>query len=72
MTMKIDAKFIETIIYVHSSKDDMWETGEKLGLSGEALQVFKHTACEVALKIRVNTETGYSEIIELTNRSDGR
>jgi hypothetical protein len=42
----------------------MWEVGEKLGLSEEILHVFKHTACEVKLKIKVNTETGYSEIIE--------
>jgi len=54
---------IRTDVYVHADKDTMWELGEKLGLSEEALMMFRHAASEVKLTIEVDEQTGESTII---------
>lgn len=62
---------IRTDIYVHSSKDSMWEEGEKLGLSGEALRMFIHAAGEVKLTIDVDEKTGGVVILAVDGRKLG-
>ena len=54
---------IKTDIYVHSSRDSMWEKGEQLGLTGEALKLFSFVGCEVKLTIEVDEKTGDAVIV---------
>jgi len=54
---------IRTDIYVHSSRDSMWEKGEQLGLTGEALKLFSFVGCEVKLTIEVDEKTGDAVIV---------
>lgn len=50
--------------YAHSSKESMWDEGEKLGLKGEALSLFKHAIGEVEFKLSVNEDGTYT-ILEM-------
>jgi hypothetical protein len=50
-------------VYVHSSKESTYDQGVKIGLSGEALEMFKYTAYEVELLVDVNEDTGESTIV---------
>ena len=54
-------------VYLHSSKESMWELGEKLGLKGEALGMFKYACCEVEVEIEVS-ESGEEKIIKVDGR----
>lgn len=51
-------------VYVHSSKEAMWELGESIGLSEEALGLFKYACCEVALSVEVQ-ENGKARILKV-------
>jgi hypothetical protein len=42
-----------TAIVVHSDKEAMWTLGEKLGLQGEALMLFRHALAELAIPVMV-------------------
>lgn len=44
--------------YLHSSKEQMLEIGEKLGLTGEALRMFAYSFGEVVFEAEVNMGTG--------------
>ena len=59
---------IRTDIYVHSSRDSMWEKGEQLGLTGEALKLFSFVGCEVKLTIEVDEKTGDAVIVAADDR----
>jgi hypothetical protein len=59
---------IQTDIYVHSSRDSMYEKGEKLGLTGEALKLFSYVGCEVKLTINVDEKTGDAVIVAVDGR----
>ena len=59
---------MKTTVYLHGSKDTMWELGEKLGLSEEAVQKFKWACCEVKIELEVNPETGDAEIVAVDGR----
>jgi len=59
---------IRTDIYVHSSRDSMWEKGEQLGLTGEALKLFSYVGCEVKLTIEVDEKTGDAVIVAADDR----
>lgn len=48
------------IAYIHSDKESMWEKGEKLGLKGEAISLFRHALCEVTVDIDVNQDGTYT------------
>ena len=54
---------IQTTVYLHSSKESMYEKGQELGLRGEALNLFCYCCYEVAVLIEVNTATGTYEIL---------
>jgi hypothetical protein len=45
-------------IYLHASKERMYEIGEEIGLTGEALKNFAYTASEVEIDISVDLTTG--------------
>jgi len=57
-----------TKVYVHGSKESMYDEGVKLGLSGEALHYFTFTGCEVELEILVDMNTGDSTIIAVDGK----
>lgn len=48
----------------------MFEKGEKLGLTGEALSNFSYALSEVAVELEVNEVTGDAKVLSVT--SDGR
>lgn len=49
---------IEFSVYAGMSKEAMWDKGEELGLTGEALSLFRHGFCEVKLTGIVDITTG--------------
>ncbi len=49
-------------VYVHGSRDTMFEEGEKLGLTGDALSLFSHACGEICVKLEVQ-EDGNAKII---------
>jgi hypothetical protein len=55
---------IKTTLYVHSSKESMWEKGEELGLSDVALRNFCYALYEVSIPVIIDTETGNYEIVK--------
>lgn len=52
-----------TVVYAHASKEAMYAKGEKLGLTGEALAMFKHGLCEVEMTIEVNEDNGEVKLV---------
>lgn len=46
----------------------MWEKGEQLGLTGEALKLFSYVGCEVKLTIEVDEKTGDAVIVAADDR----
>lgn len=56
-------RHIEVKAYVHGSKESVWELGEEIGLSEKAMETFIYALYEVELSLRVDTETGESEIL---------
>lgn len=58
-------KLIE--VYVHASREQMYEQGVKIGFTGESLQEFSYLACEVKLEYLVS-EDGTPQLV----RVDGR
>ncbi len=52
---------IKTTIYAEINKESAYEKGEKIGLSGEALEMFKHFN-EVELAIEVEDSGVVSKI----------
>lgn len=60
---------IRADIYVHSSRDSMWNKGEQLGLTGEALKLFSFVGCEVKLTIEVDETTGDAVIVAVDGRN---
>lgn len=55
-------------VFLHSSKDSMYDAGYKLGLRGEALRLFSFTCYEVKIELEVDTETGNSKIVKVDDR----
>lgn len=60
---------IRADIYVHSSRDSMWNKGEQLGLTGESLKLFSFVGCEVKLTIEVDETTGDAVIVAVDGRN---
>lgn len=54
---------MRTKMYLHSSKDSNIRLGKELGLSEDALELFKFALYEVEFDVEVNTENGEVEII---------
>jgi hypothetical protein len=55
-------------VYLHSSKDHMWDIGERIGLTGDALMMFRHACTEVRLELDVD-ENGNAEIVRVDGRA---
>lgn len=64
-------KTVTTTIYLHSSKDSNYNKGRTLGLTGKALDMFLFAGYEVALELKVDTETGAAEIMKVDGRPIG-
>ncbi len=56
------------IVYLHADRENMWNIGEKLKLKGDVLKMFSFAACEVKIKLEVNTETGEATIVEVDGK----
>lgn len=50
-------------IYLHSSKDSLWEMAEKLGLEGDAVRMFRYLGTEEKLTYEVDPATGEGRLI---------
>lgn len=57
-----------TTCYLHSDKETMWELGEKLGLKGEAVMMFRHALCEVKIEMDVDPTTGSATIVKVDGK----
>lgn len=44
--------------YLHSNKEDMYDIGQSLGLTGSALDQFMYALYEVEFDLEVDTVTG--------------
>jgi len=56
-------------LYVHGSKESAYEAGEKAGIKGDALELFKFTGGEHRIEYEVNPETGDSVPVKIDGRS---
>jgi len=45
-----------TTLYVHRSKERNYDQGQELGLTGEALEKFLYTFCEVGIDVEVHKD----------------
>lgn len=43
-------------VYVHGSKEYMWDKGEALGLKGDALRMFSYACSEVEILLEVQSD----------------
>ena len=64
-----------TDIFVHTSKEYMWDKGMEIGLSQDQLNIFMYVGYEVRLTIEVDENTGDAVIVavdgrKLENRND--
>lgn len=55
-------------MYVEGSKEYCWEKGEELGLTGEALRMFRHALTEFEVVLEVDMETGESKPIKFAGK----
>lgn len=54
--------------YIHVSKDENADIAESFYLSDKALDKFVYSNYEVELGMKVNTDTGFSEIVSVNGR----
>jgi len=59
---------VKAVVYLHSSKEQMYEIGTKIGLSGQALDLFLFACCEVRLEVLVHPLTGVATIVSVDER----
>ena len=55
-------------VYLHSSKESMWDKGEELGLKEAALKNFMYACYEVKLTLDIDPVTGDYTIIAVDDR----
>jgi hypothetical protein len=55
-------------VYLHSSKDEMYAIGEKIGLKGKSLENFMYACYEVEIELKVDKD-GNSEITSVDGKS---
>lgn len=60
-----DTKMVE--VYLNSSREYMYQKGEELGLTGEALRMFSFTGYEEKLTYAVDMETGASVLVAIND-----
>ncbi len=54
---------IRHTLYIHSDSNSNAEKGAELGLTGEALKIFRHVGYEVGLVLEVDPTTGGANLI---------
>lgn len=59
---------MEIRVYLHSSKESMYDAGKKAGLSDKALEQFMYACYEVEVTLDVNEEDGHAKIVAVDNR----
>ena len=59
---------VTVTVYLHGNDERMWNTGEQLGLTGEALGMFSHACDELELELEVDTSTGLAKVIKIDGR----
>ena len=57
---------IKKTVYLHGSKEEMFDLGEELGLEGDALSNFGYALYEVGLELEIDTGTGDYTIVNVT------
>jgi hypothetical protein len=60
---------MKTILYIHSEKETLYEIGEELGLTGEALQNFSYALYEVDFEVDVDEKTGDITILKVNGKN---
>ena len=55
-------------IYLHNDKENGYEVGEELGLTGEALKMMAYACYEVKIEGDVNPKTGEFKITHCNGR----
>ena len=55
-------------VYLHSSREVMYDKGKALGLAGQALEYFAYTGYEEKITYAVDMETGESTPVALNDR----
>jgi phosphoribosyl-AMP cyclohydrolase len=55
-------------VYVSGSKEELWTVGESVGLTGDALSMFRHAADEIKITFKVEKETGLVTIVEVNGK----
>lgn len=55
-------------IYLHGNSESLWEKGEALGLTDEALRLFSFSCYEVKIELDVDEQTGASTIVAVDGR----
>ena len=58
----------EITIYLHGSKETMWNEGKKARLKGNALEYFKYACHEVKVVLKVDETTGEAEIFKVNDK----
>lgn len=64
-----EKRYVLATTYVHGNKETLWELGEKLGLSGDALSMFRHACDEIKIGLRVDLDTGLAEIVSVDDKA---
>lgn len=59
---------VETIIYLHASKEEMANRGNLIGLTGKALELFMYACYEVEITLSVDAATGQATIVKVDGR----
>ncbi len=59
---------MKAVAYLHSSKESMYELGQKISLTGEALDKFMYALYEVKFDLEVDPKTGDAKIIGVDGR----
>lgn len=59
---------MKATLYIHADREQTYEVGRKLGLTGEALSMFSHACCEVKAELDVDAATGHAVITHVDGR----
>ena len=59
---------LKAIVYVHSTHDQMYYKGVELGLTGDALEMFKFACSDVRVELSVEPKTGVARIVSVDER----
>lgn len=58
---------MRTNVYLYGNRDLMWQEGERLGLTGEALKMFSYACYEVKVTLEIG-DGGEANIVAVDDR----